>query len=85
MDNVRQPGDDVLPYHEFSLRVTQDELDDLEAILRAVPKGRVEELQAGVRRWHRYFYWLGDGLAYNLTLMSLQQKAWNVLALYPGR
>lgn len=85
MDAVRQPGDDVLPFEEFSIRVTQDDLDDLEGILRAIPVERVRELQAGVRKWYRYFYWLGDGLAYNLTLMSLQKKAWNVLALYPGR
>lgn len=56
-----------------------------ENILRAIPVKEVQRLQRGVRKWHRYFYWLGDGLAYNLTLKSLQQKAWNVLALYPGR
>lgn len=56
-----------------------------EEVLRGIPPKEVRRLQRGVRRWRRYFYWLGDGLAYNLTLRQLQRQAWNVLALHPGR
>ena len=81
-DDVRQPGEDLLPYGDFSLRIAADEVDDLEVILKAIPPAEVRRLQRGVRRWHRYFYWEGNGLAYNLTVMALQRRAVSVLSLY---
>lgn len=36
MDNIRQPGDDVLPYHEFSVRVPQKDIDKLDRILKSI-------------------------------------------------
>lgn len=29
VDDVRQPGEEVLPYGDFAVRVSQDDLDDL--------------------------------------------------------
>ena len=34
VDDVRQPGDDLLPYSDFSLRISSDEADSL---VRALP------------------------------------------------
>lgn len=45
---MHQFFDDVLPYHQFSLRVAQSDIPRLDAILASVPDWEVAHLQ--VRR-----------------------------------
>lgn len=56
-----QAYDDVLPYADFSVRVPQAELDQLEARLRAITPAQLRALQRGVRRFHRAFVWPQPG------------------------
>jgi hypothetical protein len=80
-DGVHQPFDDVLPYHEFSIRLPQADIGRLDAILRAVTPSELRLLQAGVRRFHRAFVWgEGQGDAYAWTVRSLQRRLQAVLA-----
>lgn len=36
-DGVKQPGDDVLPYPDFAVRIPESSVDQIEEILRAIP------------------------------------------------
>ena len=81
-DRLVLPLQGELPYHKFSLRVADAHFDDLEAVLAAVPLAEVRRLQHGVRRFHRHFYWDGDGLALNSTLRALQAHAARVQAAW---
>jgi hypothetical protein len=56
-DGVHQPFDDVLPYHEFSLRLPQADIARLDDILRSVTPVELAALQRGVRRFHKAFIW----------------------------
>lgn len=35
-DGMHQPYDDILPYHEFSIRLPQKDIDKLDKILQSV-------------------------------------------------
>ena len=64
--------------------MTLEELDDLEAVLRSFTAEEVAALQAGVKRYHRYFIWEEEagGKAYDLVLMSLRKKLYNLQARF---
>ncbi len=79
-DGVHQPFDDVLPYHEFALRLPQADIERLDAILRAVTPAELRLLQAGVRRYHRAFVWGEAGEAYAFTVKSLRRRLQALLA-----
>jgi len=88
-DAVRQPTDDALPYWLFSLRLSQRDIPDIEAILRRVSPQEVRNLQAHVRMYHEYFFWKDDrtaesaargGRAYEAVLDSMRRKMYNVHA-----
>ncbi len=86
-DGVHQPFDDVLPYHEFSLRLPQAEIDRLDDVLRDVSPAELRALQAGVRRFHKAFIWSdgvngngGEGEAYQWMIRSLQRRVQNLFA-----
>ena len=50
-------GDYARRYREFSLRLPQSEIDNLPSILRAVTPEEIRELQHGVQKYHRAFFW----------------------------
>ena len=85
-DGVHQPFDDVLPYHEFSLRLPQSDIPRLDDILRSVSAGELLALQAGVKRFHRAFMWAdadrdgAEGDAYAWVVKSLHPRLQSVLA-----
>lgn len=80
MDDVRQPFDDVLPYNEFALRVSQDDLDDIEEVLRAVPPAEVKRLLANGERYVWRLIWTQPGgLAYNTTIEALQRRLQTIM------
>jgi hypothetical protein len=83
-DGVHQPFDDVLPYHEFALRLPQADIPRLDDILRSVTPTELALLQRGVRRFHRAFIWGTEGgeggEAFHWVVKSLQRRLHNVLA-----
>ena len=88
-DAVRQPADDTLPYWLFSLRLSQRDIPDIEAILRRVSPQEVRKLQAHVRMYHEDFIWRDDttaesaargGRAYEAVLQSMRRKVYNAHA-----
>lgn len=50
-------------------------MDSIEDILRAIPPREIRRKQRALRRFHRYFYFQGDGLAYEATLRTLAKRA----------
>ncbi|KAG2485164.1 hypothetical protein HYH03_016054 [Edaphochlamys debaryana] len=76
-DHVYQALWDVLPYEEFSIRISRAELHGLVNILDDVTPEQLKKLQDGVTRWHRAFYWpsMLGGLAYNYTVTALKRRA----------
>jgi hypothetical protein len=88
-DGVRQPADDTLPYWRFSLRLSQRDIPNIEAILRRVEPAEVRRLQAHVRLYHEDFIWRDDssaesaargGRAYEAVLESMRRKVYNAHA-----
>lgn len=74
-DGILQPGDDVLPYHDFAVRIPEEKVDEIEEILRAIPPKEIRRLQRGVKKYARFFLWEPpDGLAYQLVLQSLRRQ-----------
>lgn len=74
-DGVHQPGDDVLPYDQFAVRLPERDVDDLKELLEGMPPQEVRALQQGVHRFHKYFFWQEpDGMAYDLVLKSLEVR-----------
>jgi hypothetical protein len=93
-DGVRQPADDTLPYWHFSLRLSQRDIPDIEAILRRVSPQEVRQLQARVRTYHADFVWRDDssaasaargGRAYEAVLESMRRKVYNAHARFADR
>ena len=87
-DGVHQPYDDVIPYHKFSLRVPQAELENLEARLRAITPAQLRMLQHGVQRYHAAFLWrdsntpelLSSRDAYYWFVKSLHRRLQTMMA-----
>ncbi|PNW87479.1 hypothetical protein CHLRE_02g144050v5 [Chlamydomonas reinhardtii] len=76
-DHVYQAHWDVVPFPEFSIRVGRHDLHRLVELLDDVAPQELEELQAGIERYHRAFFWDAQwgGLAYNYTIQALKQRA----------
>lgn len=86
---AREPGDDVLPFWEFTLRLGADEVDGLDAVLAAVTPERWAAMQAALQRHSRSFFWFTEqggadvkGGAYELVLASLARRTWQLRAGY---
>ncbi|KAG2499622.1 hypothetical protein HYH03_002561 [Edaphochlamys debaryana] len=71
---------DVLPYEEFSVRISRHNLHRLLDLLEAITPDQLATLQDGLARHYRAFVWQveGHGLAYNYTLASLHKKLLNM-------
>ncbi len=60
-DGVQLPYENVLDYESFSLRIPEDKLTRVPAVLRNVPPGVVKMMQANLAKvWYR-FRWVGGG------------------------
>jgi hypothetical protein len=55
--NVTQPFEELLPYHEFSLRLTKEDIPTLGARLRATPAADVCRMQKALARYYRALLW----------------------------
>lgn len=78
-DQVHQPGDDVLNYAEFSLRVPRADVPILDKILDGIGPEQLAAMQHAVRRLHRLFMWNG-GEAYDLVVKSLTRRMYQILS-----
>ena len=57
MDNVHMPFESTLDYAAFSLRVPERQVEELDAILRAVPAERQRAMREAMRAvWTRFTY-----------------------------
>ena len=89
MDSVVQPGQDVLPYNEFSVQLTRKQVPLLEKTLRSFSRERIAALQRSVAKYSSYFVWevedrtrfetnntggIDEKSAYGLILKSLYNK-----------
>uniref|UniRef100_A0A7S0RCE8 EGF-like domain-containing protein n=1 Tax=Chlamydomonas leiostraca TaxID=1034604 RepID=A0A7S0RCE8_9CHLO len=79
-DGVYQAFEDLLPYRDFSVRVSKADLPRLIHILRAMPAEEEARLRRGLAAHHLAFVWQPDvgGLAYNYTLASLHKRLSNL-------
>lgn len=71
-DHLFQYHEDVVPYHEFSVRITMQDIDIVDDILRAISEREVKALQRGLQKWHKHFLWNPNrgGLAFETTIES---------------
>lgn len=86
-DHVYQTAENVIPYRQFSIRMTEQDIPLLDEILEAIPEETVKELQMGLKKWHSIFLWnpANGGLAYNATLESIAQSIQNLHSNYGRR
>ena len=57
MDQVHQPLQSLLPWHQYSVRVPESKMDQVPEILLSIPEKHVEQLAARVRKvMHRFMY-----------------------------
>jgi hypothetical protein len=75
-ERVFQPYEDLLPYEEFSLRLSNDEVEALPELLRAVTPAQLAALQAGLARHWPAFVWQRKhgGRAFEHMLRALQRR-----------
>ncbi|PNW87153.1 hypothetical protein CHLRE_02g111150v5 [Chlamydomonas reinhardtii] len=71
---------DVLPYEQFSIRVSRHNMYRLLDYLESITPQQLARLQDGVAQWHKAFVWQPEvgGLAYNYTLTSLHHRLLNM-------
>ena len=82
-ERVFQPLEGVLPYEEFSLRLTNADLPRLPAILRGVSEARYRRLVEGVVRYRTAFLWdRTGGRAFEYTVAALRRRYLNLKAKY---
>ncbi|EFJ39990.1 hypothetical protein VOLCADRAFT_100271 [Volvox carteri f. nagariensis] len=77
-DQVYQPyeSDGLLPYSQFSLRLSKSDIPYIVDILRSVSTERQKRMRLAMAKYHHAFLWepsLG-GRAYNYTIRALNQR-----------
>ena len=83
-DHVHQYFEDIMPYEQFSIRLSNADIPNLPAILRSVSDAQYAALLAGVKKYHRAFLWERDagGQAFEYTILSLKRRYHNIKAAY---
>ncbi|KAG2488197.1 hypothetical protein HYH03_013191 [Edaphochlamys debaryana] len=76
-DHMYQAFWDVIPYEEFSIRISRADLHRIVEILDVVTPEQLIKLQEGVAKWRSAFHWIEDlgGMAYNYTVKALKRRA----------
>ena len=82
-DGVQQPYEDLLPYDQFSLRISKPRLRQLSDLLRSIPPDHYARLRAGLGLYWRAFVWdpAKGGRAYNMTIAALQRRATSAVGM----
>eukprot|EP00798_Chlamydomonas_sp_ICE-L_P021835 gene21835-28865_t len=75
-DNIYNPFEDVLPYDEFSIRLTSEEIPNLLDHLNAVSPSKLISMYESLAKHHRAFLWPADlgGAAYELAISSIYDR-----------
>ena len=73
---------DVVPLEEFTIRLRIADMPRLLSILSSISKEEINRMRTKMKDWERAFFWEGEGMAYNFTLMSLQKRLHNLWAMY---
>lgn len=83
-DHVHQYFEDILPYEQFSIRLSNADIPRLPAILRTVSDEQYARLLAGVEKYHRAFLWDLDagGQAFDYTILALRRRYLAIKAAY---
>jgi hypothetical protein len=81
---VYQPLEDLLPYHEFSLRFSKADLATLVQQLAAISPERVAAMFEALRRYRTAFLWPRElgGEAFDYVVQSLfarLHRLWGVI------
>jgi hypothetical protein len=71
-----QPYEDVLPYQDFSIRLTKADIPNIGNILRNVTEDEYKTLRSNLPKYWRAFIWdtAYGGQAYNYTIASLKKR-----------
>ena len=85
--NVTQPYEDLLPYEDFSLRISKDSIPQLPQILKAVTDDAVCKMQRALAKVWRAFLWqqpygAQHASAYDLMQVQLCRRAKSLAARY---
>ena len=85
-DRVFQYFEDVLPYEEFSVRLSNADLPRLREILDAVTDEQHAALVEGMRKYWPAFVWDREagGQAFEYTMLSLWRRSQNLKARFYG-
>ncbi|PSC70174.1 ser thr phosphatase [Micractinium conductrix] len=83
-DKVVQAFEDILPYEQFSLRLTNEDLPQVREILRNVTDAQYREMMAALIKHRDAFHWHADagGRAFDYTIASLRRRYHNFKAGY---
>jgi len=83
-DHVYQPFEELLPYHEFSVRLAVRDIPHIVDILRQYTEVDLKALRLNMAKHYKAFLWpeeLGGG-AYNATLLALRRRLFNYASEY---
>jgi len=77
--NVTQPFEELLPYEDFSLRLTKEDIPALPKLLRAVPDATICRMQTSLAKHYRALLWQKPHgpqhpSAYDLTMIALCRR-----------
>ena len=83
-DHVWQPFEDLLPYHEFTVRLSVKDVPNIVRILRAYTPEQMDAMRLAMARVHTAFLWHPEagGEAYNYTIKALRLRLHNHAAEY---
>ena len=73
---IQQAFEDLLPYEQFSLRFSPDDLPHLPTLLRQQPRQRICEMRRAASKFYRAVLWQPpQGRAYDFLMSSLCRRA----------
>jgi hypothetical protein len=83
-DHTWQPFEELLPYEEFSVRISNAEIPNIMPILRAYTTEQIDRMRLALAQHWGAFVWQSGqgGLAYNYTIAALKRRMHNLEAQY---
>ncbi|KAG1665073.1 hypothetical protein FOA52_012492 [Chlamydomonas sp. UWO 241] len=79
-----QPFEELLPYEEFSVRISNADLPNIVPILRAYSQEQIDRMRLALAKHWGAFVWPAGqgGLAYNYTIAALKRRVYHHAAEY---
>ncbi|KAG1665066.1 hypothetical protein FOA52_012485 [Chlamydomonas sp. UWO 241] len=83
-DHTWQPFEELLPYEEFSVRISNADLPNIVPILRAYSQEQIDRMRLALaKHWGAFVWPVGQGgLAYNYTIAALKRRMHNMESQY---